>query len=179
MSFHDDDVVCNTSTNPTFAEIAKGALSRRVALKGSLGLAGATFLGCGAESSSGAPGELEGNLRPGPIGFRPIPISAADTVVVPEGYHAEVLYAWGDPISDGPAFAQDASNTAGRIRRSKRECITTACTTSRSKTGRMARGTASWFSITSTPMTACCTSAEWSRGRPPKSPSHRQRTAYL
>ncbi len=35
----------------------------------------------------------------------------ADTVVVPPGYTAEVLYAWGDPISDGPAFRPDASNT--------------------------------------------------------------------
>jgi secreted PhoX family phosphatase len=32
-------------------------------------------------------------------------------VVVPPGYVAEVLYAWGDPIGDGPAFKPDASNT--------------------------------------------------------------------
>ena len=30
----------------------------------------------------------------------------------PRTYVAEVLYAWGDPVSDGPAFAPDASNTA-------------------------------------------------------------------
>lgn len=39
-------------------------------------------------------------------------MSTADAVTVPEGYSAEVLYAWGDPISDGPGFKADASNTA-------------------------------------------------------------------
>ncbi|MGH8243884.1 MAG: PhoX family protein, partial [Steroidobacteraceae bacterium] len=46
------------------------------------------------------------------LGFTGIPISTADTVVVPEGYTARVLIAWGDPLSNGPAFKQDASNTA-------------------------------------------------------------------
>lgn len=45
--------------------------------------------------------------------FRSIPTSNTDTVVVPEGYVAEVLYRWGDPV-DGvaPAFKSDASNVA-------------------------------------------------------------------
>ena len=46
------------------------------------------------------------------LGFTSVPVSTADTVVVPPGYAADVLYAWGDPISDGPAFRPDASNTA-------------------------------------------------------------------
>jgi len=34
-----------------------------------------------------------------------VPASTADTVVVPEGYRAEVLISWGDPIfADAPAF---------------------------------------------------------------------------
>ena len=33
-------------------------------------------------------------------------------MVVPSGYTPQVFYAWGDPISDGPAFKSDASNTA-------------------------------------------------------------------
>jgi hypothetical protein len=32
--------------------------------------------------------------------------------VVPPCYTAQVLYAWGDPISDGPAFKLDGSHTA-------------------------------------------------------------------
>lgn len=47
------------------------------------------------------------------MGFKPIPTAdLLDEVVVPEGYHAEVFYRWGDPISDGPAFKLDASNSA-------------------------------------------------------------------
>ena len=33
-------------------------------------------------------------------------------MVVPSGYTAQVFFAWGDPISDGPVFKPDASNTA-------------------------------------------------------------------
>lgn len=45
--------------------------------------------------------------------FDGIPTSSADSVVVPDGYVAEVLYRWGDPI-DGvsPQFNPDASNSA-------------------------------------------------------------------
>ena len=47
------------------------------------------------------------------IGFKPVPTAdLLDKVVVPEGYNAEVIYRWGDPISDGPAFNMDASNSA-------------------------------------------------------------------
>ncbi len=46
------------------------------------------------------------------LGFKGIPPSSADSVVVPEGYSAKVLIAWGDPVSNGPAFKQDASNTS-------------------------------------------------------------------
>jgi secreted PhoX family phosphatase len=46
------------------------------------------------------------------LGFQGIPVSAADAVVVPPGYTAEVLISWGDPVSKGPEFEQDASNSA-------------------------------------------------------------------
>ena len=46
------------------------------------------------------------------LGFKSVPISSADTVVVPEGYTSQLFFAWGDPISDGPSFKPDASNSA-------------------------------------------------------------------
>ena len=47
------------------------------------------------------------------LSFKPIPIAhLIDDVVVPEGYRAEVFYRWGDPVSSGPDFKMNASNTA-------------------------------------------------------------------
>ena len=44
------------------------------------------------------------------LGFTGIPTSTADSVIVPDGYTARVLIAWGDPVSNGPALLADASN---------------------------------------------------------------------
>jgi len=46
------------------------------------------------------------------IGFKAVSLSIEDRVRVPEGYVVQVLYAWGDPVSSGPAFKADASNSA-------------------------------------------------------------------
>lgn len=80
------------------------------------------FLGAALAATSGAYlGGIETLLRAMPrpsatlqplLSFKGIEASAADTVIVPEGYSAKVLIAWGDPVSNGPAFRQDASNSA-------------------------------------------------------------------
>ncbi len=47
--------------------------------------------------------------------FKSVPISTADTLVVPEGYRASTLLAWGDPVghaSGAPAFRFDAGNSS-------------------------------------------------------------------
>jgi len=107
----DDDVVCNTSTNETFEEVVAARVSRRGFLGGSLAVATATSLG-GVGSLFGAlPASAHGTRGP-LLGFEGIDVSAADTVVVPRGYTAKVLIAWGDPVSKGPKFKQDASNSA-------------------------------------------------------------------
>ncbi len=49
------------------------------------------------------------------IGFQAVPPSRADRIVVPEGYVAEVIYAWGDPVGVPgamPAWKPDASHSA-------------------------------------------------------------------
>ncbi|MBX3726387.1 MAG: PhoX family phosphatase [Xanthomonadales bacterium] len=103
--------------NPTapFQEILARMLSRRELLRGAgLGLAGlaAGSLLPGCSAASGPVDRGARSATAGKLGFRPVPVSTADTVVVPPGYSARVLYAWGDPISDGPAFRQDATNPA-------------------------------------------------------------------
>ncbi len=49
------------------------------------------------------------------IGFRSVGMAAQDSIVVPQGYTARVLYRWGDAVGlagNMPAFKMDASNTA-------------------------------------------------------------------
>jgi hypothetical protein len=63
-------------------------------------------------------GEGGTDVGPSPQGaelfqFKSVPVSQADEVVVPEGYVAEVIYRWGDPINgSAPVFRTDASNSA-------------------------------------------------------------------
>ncbi|HBH78806.1 MAG TPA: hypothetical protein DDY39_03170, partial [Nitrospira sp.] len=119
----DDDGVSNQSENEHFQDVLDARLSRRGFLTGGFATAAAVSLG-GVEAllkavpasaqeteeadETGA--RIEGR-RP-LIGFESVPVSSADDVVVPKGYTAEVLIAWGDPVSNGPAFKQDASNSA-------------------------------------------------------------------
>ncbi len=48
------------------------------------------------------------------LGFKAVPFSTQDQVIVPEGYTARAFYKWGDPVGIPgrmPAFKTDASNT--------------------------------------------------------------------
>jgi len=105
----DDDSVSNPTANPTFEEIcaARRTLLRSTGAGAALALAGVPLLGCATRPSSPAAA-----AKPAAPGFRAVPAGNADTIVVPEGYESYVLYAWGDPTGAGPAFRQDASNSA-------------------------------------------------------------------
>ena len=107
----------NSSANPSIHEVSNPL--RRTLLRGGIGALSARVLapfaaaaGVGCASSSGpAPGSSSGPS----IGFKPVPISVADSIVVPEGYVATPFAAWGEAIgaSTGmPAFREDASNSA-------------------------------------------------------------------
>lgn len=106
----DDDPVSNPSGNAHFSEIIETRLARRSFLGGGLALGAATSVGGIGALLSALPARAS-EAEP-LLGFQGIAVSSADTVVVPAGYTARVLVAWGDPVSSGPAFAQDASNTA-------------------------------------------------------------------
>src|SRR5262245_57975398 len=105
----------NESNNQSFQDVLNARFSRRGFVGTGLAAAAGLALG-GAESllkavpvaAKGRPPGAAGPL----LGFSRVGVSSADQVVVPRGYKAEVLIAWGDPISDGPEFEQDASNSA-------------------------------------------------------------------
>jgi secreted PhoX family phosphatase len=97
----------NRSSNPSIHQVSDPA--RRTVLRGGLAAAMGGLLapltGCGTMAPAGA----------GLLGFRSVPLSTADRVSVPEGYIAEVIAAWGEPVGlsgENPAFKEDASNSA-------------------------------------------------------------------
>ena len=113
-SINDDDGFSNPSANDHLHDLIEREIvrdpSRRNLLKsgaalGLLGIFGSAMTACGGGGGGAAP-------APGTIGFKGIPISTGDTFIVPEGYTADVLYRWGDPITaTAPAFKGDASET--------------------------------------------------------------------
>jgi secreted PhoX family phosphatase len=106
MAIIDDDGISNESSNETFEQVVQARLSRR----GLLQSAGAisALSGVSALLASTPARAQTASL----LGFQGIAPTTADAVTVPPGYTAKVLIAWGDPVSKGPAFKQDASNTA-------------------------------------------------------------------
>ncbi|MCM8596685.1 PhoX family phosphatase [Accumulibacter sp.] len=97
----------NRHLNDLLVPIPRGGLTRRRLLQ--MGLAG------GVLPFLGLPARAAGKERL-PAGFaatfEAVAASTDDLVHVPEGYSLELLYAWGDPVSDGPVFRADASNSA-------------------------------------------------------------------
>ncbi len=123
MAIIDDEGVSNQSENEHFQDVLDARLSRRGFLTGGFATAAAVSLGgveallkavpaSAQETEEADDTEVRIDGRRPLIGFESVPVSSADDVVVPKGYTAEVLIAWGDPVSNGPAFKQDASNSA-------------------------------------------------------------------
>ena len=100
----------NRSSNPSIHAVSDPA--RRVVLRGGAATALVALLapmaGCAVSAGTAA--------ASGPrLGFTGIPPGAGDTLVVPEGYVARAIAAWGEPIGiagNMPAFRFDASNSA-------------------------------------------------------------------
>src|SRR5262245_38139704 len=105
--------ICNRSVNPTFQQVVDARVSRRGFLGGSIATAASVSLGGIGALLEAVPVSAKSTRHAGPLlGFQRIPTSAEDVVTVPPGYTAKVLIAWGDPVSNGPDFKPDASNTA-------------------------------------------------------------------
>ena len=132
----DEDVVTNLSSNPTIGEVVarRRGLSRRGVLAGGLGMGAVGLFGNTLAALLGGCGDNihpvdqpdAGMLPPGPdasvdptpmrpayLGFPAVPKSLADTVTVPTGYTASVLFALGDPISGTLAeYKNDGTDVA-------------------------------------------------------------------
>jgi secreted PhoX family phosphatase len=105
----------NRSANASIHEVSQP--SRRRLLQGSLAGTVSSLLaplsGMAALAGCATPGGGGGPL----LGFKSVPVSTADAVVVPEGYSVQVIAAWGEPVGlsgDNPAFKFDASNSAAQ-----------------------------------------------------------------
>lgn len=98
-----DEPISNDSPNNDFQQVLSINTTRRRFVQAGLCGSALSFLGLPVFGAT--------PNRPS-IGFKPISVSIEDAVRVPEGYTVQVLYAWGDPVSDGPAFKADASNTS-------------------------------------------------------------------
>ncbi|MDO5686405.1 MAG: PhoX family phosphatase [Neisseria sp.] len=109
------ELVSNISDNAAFSKVLDLAVSRRKLLQGSAALGAVTFAPLGLLASGAASAQTAGKLpRAGRLGFKSVPFSTADKVIVPKGYTARALYSWGDAVGIAgrmPAFKKDASNT--------------------------------------------------------------------
>jgi secreted PhoX family phosphatase len=115
--FDSDETVNNDTQNDSFAKILDARLSRRNLLRGSfVGAAGAALAtvgltGCG--SNDNAPTVLKPEQPTEKLlAFGAVAKSLADTVSVPAGYTATVLYALGDPLTAATtAFKNDGTDS--------------------------------------------------------------------
>jgi uncharacterized protein len=97
----------NRSTNPSIHDMSDPR--RRVFVQGGLAalVGGAMAPWLASCASVGTSGPL--------IGFKGIPTASSDTLVVPDGYQAEAIALWGEPVGIAgamPTWAPDASNSA-------------------------------------------------------------------
>ncbi|MFN3629291.1 MAG: PhoX family protein [Casimicrobiaceae bacterium] len=110
----DDDGVSNPSSNLSLDQVVEHAVAanprRRALLKAGLGVSTLPFFtGLAACGSDSDPVTFTEKM----LGFEAVPVSTADTVIVPAGYIATPIVPWGEPINDrAPAWKSDASNSA-------------------------------------------------------------------
>ena len=123
----EEDVVTNLSNNIHIDDIVEQSLAnpnrRRLMASGAAGAAALSFMGltgCGSSDSgsSAAPAPAPAAPLPGTgkvtaLGFPAISKSLADSVLVPPGYTASVLFRTGDPINAAtPAYLNDGTDSA-------------------------------------------------------------------
>lgn len=118
IDFNDEN--SNSSDNPSFDSVLQARLSRRGLLRGSVGTVGTSLLGGLALAGCGGGSDTLAAI-PAPVvpvapaetllSFAAVAKTMADTVTVPAGYTASVIYALGDPLSAAtPAYKNDGTD---------------------------------------------------------------------
>lgn len=113
-----DAVVRNASDNASFSSILEARLSRRTLTRGGLGAVFAAMAGGGLVACGGGDGGDDEKPDAGKLalGFASLPVSMTDGCVVPAGYVAHVLGAWGTPLNDNAApWDQNGNNTSNDL----------------------------------------------------------------
>ncbi len=112
-----DETDYNTSGNASFESVLQTRLSRRSILRGSLGTTAGVLLGavgvtaCGGSDDDPLPAAPP-STRLDRLSFGAVGKSLADSVALPAGYTATVLYALGDPLGAAtPAYKNDGTDT--------------------------------------------------------------------
>ena len=120
----EEDVVTNLSNNIHIDDIVEQSLAnpnrRRLMASGVAGAAALSFMGltgCGGSDNPSTPAPAPvtpiGPVKATALGFPAIPKSLADSVIVPPGYQASVLFRLGDPMSAAtPDYKNDGTDTA-------------------------------------------------------------------
>ncbi|WP_114971658.1 PhoX family protein [Rhodoferax ferrireducens] len=111
IDFNDEN--SNTSANPSFDSVLQARLNRRGLLRGGVGTVGTTMLGgLGLAACGGGSDDVAAPVPAALLGFSAVAKSLADTVIVPPGYTASVLYALGDPLTaTTAAYKNDGTDT--------------------------------------------------------------------
>jgi len=112
--FTADPIVRNTSPNEPLGNIIEKRLSRRTALQGTLASAFTLWASVNhAVAATGFQQTAVGSNQPVALGFESLPPSMTDACVVPPGYRATVLGAWGTPLHDAAAsWRSDGGNSS-------------------------------------------------------------------
>jgi secreted PhoX family phosphatase len=119
MKHHHDDNAANPSANASLEQVVAGSISRRTILKSGLGVATLPFFGalaaCGGGAESAGVANVVEQFKPLSNAFTPVAAWTGDSIVVSEGYVADVLYRWGDPLTNAVAHAWRGDASEGWV----------------------------------------------------------------
>lgn len=104
-----DKAIRNEAGNTPFSAVMDAHLSRRTFTRAGMAAALSALGGCAVTAGGGKEPALK-------LGFVSLPNSMTDACVVPQGYVAQVLGAWGTPLNDRAApWDRDGKNTSNDL----------------------------------------------------------------